>query len=272
MKKTKLTFLGLLSSVLIFSCSKENVEVNESNNEETVQLIQEISRAFIRDQQAGFADREFRPSPEAISHDIHVGTDCLLSGLSFNDAVTFAMRASAHYGRLVPDLEEVELIGFELNPFDHFGIRHVELLHRQLTVDRDLTIDEDNTLNNENYVPYILERLEEDYGVSSDECPETTVENVEFYLEGLDDVSDYSLTNWISQRREEGLVNDQVFSILYSYFEALENAATYEDFRIYSEEAETIVIDARISESDKNIILFTMATTRHDVNYWSVNS
>ena len=279
-----------MSAAIFSSCLKEEIVTNNTStvvpqNNRTLEGIQSTTATYISTQNRlnesdliayrTEGDREATPE-EKWNHDVAVGVDCVLSGIGLNDAAEIGLRASSVYSISVGgpegnDLTRPEPMLYAANPLDIYGIMHVDLLHDQLAISKERTFD-GSVPNHSNYVTYAQDYSLEHYGITARELPDLTVKNIDKFLERLETTVNFSLVYYIETKRTEGLMPSLEADILSSYFSALEASRSFEAFYTYSTSVENDIIKSDYRLEVKELLLFTMATTRHDVQYWTVNS
>ena len=87
------------------------------------------------------------------------------------------------------------------------------------------------------------------------------------FLKLYDGVSSVDFLNILYDKK---MINKNVFNLLKPYFECLNLTNSVEDFVYYSIKAENIVSNLNIEQSDKQLVLILMATSRNGIQYWSL--
>ncbi len=277
MIKFKLPLMAFSIILFIVACSKKNdietLEVTKTtrNNERTINRVEEISARYLRSVELTTQDR--LPGGRAYSYcDLVAQYGLYAAGLSFSQATANAARNSIICAKNegyseIPELPETPIS--EINPYEIYGVMHVDLLHEQLTTDPGATF-EDGVPNNENYIIYAKDYLRENYGSTEEELAGLTLELLEESLTILEEPSDYSMVTFVGNCRISGELSDLEADILEPYYEVMENVP-YAIFSEYSLLVEDEILASDFTEAEKGLLLMSMAVARHDIGYWDHN-
>ena len=148
------------------------------------------------------------------------------------------------------------------NVFDYAGIQHVSTLHTSLTRNRGV-ISEDGIFNPTSYLQLVNQSYNSNLTIDQ-------YNYVQHYVDTALTTTD-ELSVVFSNMGQERLLTTNESQVLTRYFQAFENTTNFYDFINFSVSIENIVQQSEISVAEKNMLLFTMATARHDLNYWYQN-
>ena len=145
------------------------------------------------------------------------------------------------------------------NVFDYAGIEHVTILHNSLTRNRE-AISENGVFNASSYLQIVNESSNSNITIDQ-------YNYVQHYVDtALRNTNELSVV--FSNMGQERLITRNESQVLTRYFQGFENTTNFSDFINFSVSIENIVQESEISVAEKNMLLFTMATARHDLNYW----
>ncbi|MEM6685701.1 MAG: hypothetical protein AAF617_07935 [Bacteroidota bacterium] len=82
--------------------------------------------------------------------------------------------------------------------------------------------------------------------------------------------NNYKMSKVVISHKNEGDLTNEEAQILEMYFKAQEQSTTLNGFIQHSIQVENMVVNAtNLSASSKELLLFVMATARHDINFWN---
>ncbi len=152
------------------------------------------------------------------------------------------------------------------NEFDFIGNIHVVMLANVLSQYDEFFIE--NKLNTEKFYNYAINELCKLNIINIDAARAYTLTNLNSTLLYIDNNYNDDLTLTINKMYVDKMISTTVKEILVSYFTAMYNSNNFQEFVGYSFEAEDMIINSSLDETSKVVILATMSTTRHDLNYW----
>ncbi len=272
MKNLKNLFILLFTIALFSNCSNDE----EQNLEDSIQIelqFQNATTAFI-DSQTG----EVLIDPNNTSRakwwevalsDIIGGAVGTLTGGPVG-GVLLGVGCSVAAGLGIAPPPNDGGVSNNGNAYDYAGELHTEILNEALTTERAFVI-QNGVLNFDN-LQIVANRILQENGINSTvQFSETDFFGIQSYVDQAAVSSGGRMSIIAQNMGQEGKISNIESQILSNYFSAFENSSSFQAFLGYSVQMETMIEQSNLSSNSKELILFTMATARHDLNYWFPN-
>lgn len=268
-----LTFVILIS--FMFSCTDNTTETLE-NNDKIFNQIKNITEKFIDSQKennTNITNQTRVNDPNVWLADCEAGLESYLENGDKDQAISVGTAASAKYssGIINPNpgnpIENVENIN---NEYDYVGKYHAEILQYGI-LDNSHILYPNGIFNYQNSIDFIQQFLISKNIFLQPSSIMSLNEFNTFYnnVENIISSSNYKFSKIILNLENQGKLSHFESQILYMYYSAQESSTSLNDFIQFSIQIENIISNSSYSEEIKELFLFTMATTRHDINLWN---
>jgi hypothetical protein len=269
MKKVIYTVTLCVCVFLTTGCSEEDQGL-ENSKDATLQNILQITDDFLNTQLNTTPIAKPKALDPVYVADITAGVEEFARTYDWDGALHAGITASENFSGGIAPNNPGDNVDNPANEYDLAGKYHVDVLHYALTEKREYIfqngimnfqrsfevtknyLNANNALMNPNYI------LTESNFNTTYNATIQTLQNV-----------NNSLSQWVLKMEEKGKISSLESQILHQYFNAQESATSLQAYIQYSLQIEDLVINATYSERTKKLLLFTMATARHDINYWN---
>ncbi len=264
----------LLLLFVVTSCSKEVQEEIQDENF-TVKQISDITNNYINLQTTNTANTSRVFDPTLYLTDVAAGLDDYLENGDESHAIEVGTAASVKAGASLSDdsfnqgnvIEGVVNLD---NEYDYTGKYHAQILKVALIENKNITcpngvFNYDNTLR-------IARAFLNSQGLHSNAQNALTESQFNNFYNSIIyriQSNNNKLSNIVIQYKNEGILSDMESQILNAYFKAQESSDTLDSYIQYSIQIENLVTNSNIPNRSKKILLFAMATARHDINFWN---
>ncbi|MFK7746842.1 MAG: hypothetical protein AB8B65_00490 [Kordia sp.] len=269
MKKIIYYLIPCMFSFLVIGCSEDD-RLLENTEDTTLQDIRQLTDDFLKVQdKITIHTKAIDPAVAAV--DIKAAIDSYNNDPSDMDSVYadgIAASGLASSGIAQPNPGSgADNTG---NPLDHAGKYHVDILHHQLTQQYNYVAP--NGVFNYDRSVEVTRNLLVMYGENVTQSNSHTSSSFNVYYnklrQELQSVNNL-LSKAILKMRAQGKISSLESQILHSYFTMQEGATSLNSYIQYSIQVEQMVLNSSYPQSTKDFLLFTMATARHDFNYWN---
>ncbi|WP_298513239.1 hypothetical protein [uncultured Kordia sp.] len=269
MKNIKNTVLALLLIAGIGSCSKEDATFLETESN-ILTKIADITSDFIDGQDETIVSaKAFDPTYYMV--DITAGKEDYDQHHDYDHAVDTGIAASekAAEKAIAPANgyggNPVVAVVNPNNPLDYTGRFHAEILASAIYQNHQIVYPNGefsytNSINfSNNYMNITVQNM-----LSENEFNA-------FYEHVVNKIraNDNLLSKVMQQDLREGKLTQSEGQILIMYFQAQESSNTLNGYIQYSIQIENMVVNSNLPSSSKDLLLFVMATARHDINFWN---
>ena len=270
MKNTHKIFLTLLCISVLSSCSKEDRDSLEIEQiDERIFLPTCTLRVVIQARTSVSQKQNFDPNAYLV--DIEAAHEDYDEHHDYGHAVKTGIAASQNYGESVVAPSGGfggNPIGTVVNPnnsLDYVGRFHAEILEATFYQDHQI-IYPNGTFSYTNSINYT-----DNYTNSSTSGSLSQNDFDTFYQSVVAKIvaNNYLLSQVMQQNLNEGKLTQDEGQILITYFQAQESASSLNNYIQYSIQVEDMVVNSSLPTTSKNLLLFTMATARHDINFWN---
>ncbi|MEM6685702.1 MAG: hypothetical protein AAF617_07940 [Bacteroidota bacterium] len=270
MKKHKYSGMLAILALLVMACSNDSEQVI-IDNDVTLQQIYQLTDSYINAQDTATGNAKYYIDPELAAIDINATIDAYNEDSSDPDTY-FAAGIAASYkaseGITPPNPSQG--VDNASNPLDYVGKYHVDILHHQLT-------HKQNYIGNHGSFRYersteITRNLLQQYGENVQPSNTYTESSFKTYYRQLKQELqsvNFLLSEIILKMKDEGKITTVESQVLHAYFTMQESASSLSAYIQYSIQAEQIIVNSNYPQQTKDFLLFTMATARHDFNYWN---
>lgn len=273
----KIAFLALpvMLALAFFSCEKEAVE-NEGNTvpvsetDHTLNQIIELTEEFKANAERERLNSQDRDLPPEIKEFFEVDAEAstwhfILNG-DFDQAMFVGSIASlkSSWG-VTPRPAPGGYGAYSDNYLDYVGEGHVGILHDCHTTVRHL-ISTGGEIVNADFLAYAKNYAIVNYGSSPAVLAGYTL--AQFEADIAESVH-VPLLDFADYLQDEAAISSTEHDILELYFETLDVATNFSSFYEYSTSVEDAIMESGYSTTVKENLLFTMATSRHDLEYWA---
>lgn len=270
MKTINYKLIAIIFLLIITSCITDDSQINPEE-QSTLKRIKEITNQFIHSQQNNFqSSTKVFVDPKVAAIDINAAIDSYNDDGDFDWALTMGVAASSKASSGIMPNNPGGNVTNDFNEYDFTGRYHVEILQHGLTDKKDF-IFENGIFNYYNSITYSNEFLESNnlnvqqsniYSLSQFEAFYNTI------ISNLENVNN-QLSKIILQMENDGKISNLESQILNMYFESQENSTSLNSFIQYSLQIENLITESNFNISTKKLLLFSMSTTRHDINFWN---
>jgi len=271
MKIVKYYFVALIASAAIVSCYQTDIFEGENSN--IILEIGAFSREFIVSEASkkGASPEQTDEQVNAILVDTSAGMESYANDGDINKAYSVAISASAGIsGGDLPDNPGGN-VDNPLNAYDYTGKYHVDILREKLTNGKNFVFP-NGEFDYARSITFTLKSLSKrNVNIALADLPSAS-EFGAFYNQLLStlEASDNKLSNFVKYLEHGSKITGEESQILVHYFQAQENARSLNAFIAYSLQVEKMVAESQsLSFKSKELLLFSMATARHDVNFWN---
>ena len=268
MKNLKSILIITIINILMFSCSNENTSVD--TDIDSLSQIKNLTGYFLSHQKE--IDQIKAMDPDIWLADCVAGLDSYLEDGDIKKAYQVGYEASIKYsegGITNPNpgnpIDNVINLGNEL---DYVGEYHAEMLYLSLTNNYDF-IYPNGIFNYQNTTVFMQQYLTSKNIIASPMPSENEFNLFYTNIEDLITDGDHKFSKIVLVLENQGKLPSLETQILRMYFQGQENSESLNNFIAFSIEMENIIQQSSYPNSTKELLLFTMATVRHDVNFWN---
>jgi len=253
----------------IAGCTESDLEVN-NQADATLREIESLTQDYISSQQKnGSTAGRIEISDDVARTDIDAGVAEYESSHDLDMAIHMGVEASAKALSIALPNSGGNVDNKD-NPLDFAGKYHVEILREGLTTSKEL-VYKNGVFNYDNMTKVVEAYFRKNGRVFPMDRTVSEQEFNQFYQARstkLNQAND-KLSGVIENMKLAGKISQVEHRILFNYFSAYESSTSLDSFIQYTFQIEDLVINSSYQKQVKNLLLFTMATTRHDVNFWN---
>lgn len=265
MKNLSVKIITVFVALLLTNCTKDDMQISD-NDQSTLKKIIEISTLYLASQDSN-ASSNFKANidPKVSKIDIDAVIKDYNDNGDYDGAICIGIQASmlASNG-IMPNNSGGDVTNNQ-NAYDFVGKLHVEVLYHGLTDQKDF-IFPNGIFNYYNLVQYSSNYLSNQ---QSNYCSLDQFNS--FYNDVINDLENANnkLSIMISHMEDENKITALESQILQIYFKSSENSNSLGAFVQYSIQIENLITTSNFSEETKKLLLISMATARHDINFWN---
>lgn len=275
--KKYINIVSIVTFILLISSCSEEITKEISAENKAIEEISKITNDFLASLEGKIPSPNSKAfEPNDFIPDIEAGLEEYMKNGDVGQAVSVGIAASqkATSGQVCPANgnggNPIGSVINAANPLDYAGRYHAEVLEDALIIHRN-QIYPNGVFNFTNAINFTYNYLASNniYVNSTNAMTESEFNAFYANMISLLQNNDYKMSKVVRIYENEGRISSTERQILEMYFLAQESSNTLNGYIQYSIQTENSILNSNLSSKSKDLLLFTMATARHDINFWN---